>query len=146
MYCMRYLHENAIARAVQIEQRGPAMLTSIPRQQVLRIILLLIFPLLVPALAPAQPANDSLRGGSNGRGLPSQGEISRSGRLLEPRLAVSQPHARRVQGVNSTDRDNNPIVSADGAIMFFNSTRCADRPWATYNPFKKRYDDDIYFA
>ncbi len=51
-----------------------------------------------------------------------------------------------ISGVNSPDRDNTPIVSADGRIMFFNSTRRGDRPWARFNPFNKRYDDDIYYA
>lgn len=52
-----------------------------------------------------------------------------------------------ITGVNSPDRDNSPVVSADGNIMFFNSTRRGvDRPWARYNPFKKRYDDDIYYS
>lgn len=52
----------------------------------------------------------------------------------------------RVSGVNSPDRDNTPIVSADGRALFFNSTRRGDRQWARFNPFNKRYDDDIYFS
>jgi outer membrane protein OmpA-like peptidoglycan-associated protein len=51
-----------------------------------------------------------------------------------------------VQGINSPDRDNSPIISADGTIMFFNSTRRGNRTWARFNPAKGRYDDDIYYA
>src|SRR5256885_215241 len=106
----------------------------------------LLHILLAPPLTQAQPRNDSLRRDGNGKGVPSQGEISRNARMLAPRLMVTEQHARRVQGVNSPDRDNNPIVSADGTVMFFNSTRRGDRPWASFNPYQKRYDDDIYFA
>ncbi|HVZ41003.1 MAG TPA: OmpA family protein [Candidatus Kapabacteria bacterium] len=48
--------------------------------------------------------------------------------------------------INSPDRDNTPLVSADGNVLFFNSTRLGSRPWASLNPLKKRYDDDIYFS
>jgi outer membrane protein OmpA-like peptidoglycan-associated protein len=52
--------------------------------------------------------------------------------------------ATRLQGINSTDRDDAPIVTVDSRVMFFNSTRYGDRPWAHKN--RNRYDDDIYFA
>jgi outer membrane protein OmpA-like peptidoglycan-associated protein len=37
-------------------------------------------------------------------------------------------------------------VSADGLLMFFNSNRRADRPWATFNLRSRRFDDDIWVA
>ncbi len=52
----------------------------------------------------------------------------------------------KVNGVNSSDRDNSPIISADGSIMFFNSTRRGDREWARFNYHKNRYDEDIYYS
>jgi outer membrane protein OmpA-like peptidoglycan-associated protein len=52
----------------------------------------------------------------------------------------------KVNGVNSPDRDNSPVVSADGSVMFFNSTRRGDREWARFNYHKNRYDEDIYYA
>jgi outer membrane protein OmpA-like peptidoglycan-associated protein len=52
----------------------------------------------------------------------------------------------KASGINSPNRDNSPIISADGTIMFFNSTRRGNRPWARFNPAKSRYDDDIYYA
>lgn len=73
----------------------------------------------------------------------------RSDELVRALIPVGAPRlmsTMRVEGINSPDRDNSPIVSADGGVMFFNSTRRGDRPWARYNSFKKRYDEDIYFA
>lgn len=52
----------------------------------------------------------------------------------------------RISGINSPDRDNTPIVSADGRLLFFNSTRKGERQWARFNPFSKRFDDDIYIS
>jgi len=51
-----------------------------------------------------------------------------------------------IAGINSSARDNTPIVSADGRTLFFNSTRKGERAWARFNPFSKRHDDDIYYA
>lgn len=121
------------------------MFPSLPRWYIIMSIVLL------GASAPiahivAQPRNDSSRNESFGKGSPSQGEVPRSARLLAPRPAITSDAVRHVQGVNSPDRDNNPIVSADGGVMFFNSTRRGTRAWARYNQFKKRYDDDIYFS
>jgi outer membrane protein OmpA-like peptidoglycan-associated protein len=56
------------------------------------------------------------------------------------------PKVVKVKGVNSGDRDNNPIISADGSVIFFNSTRQAERSWARFNMSRNRYDDDIYYA
>lgn len=56
------------------------------------------------------------------------------------------PQVIRVKGINSPSRDNNPIISADGSVIFFNSTRQADRSWARFNISRNRYDDDIYYA
>lgn len=52
----------------------------------------------------------------------------------------------KVNGVNSFDRDNSPVISADGSIMFFNSTRRGEREWARFNYHKNRYDEDIYYS
>jgi outer membrane protein OmpA-like peptidoglycan-associated protein/Tol biopolymer transport system component len=51
-----------------------------------------------------------------------------------------------VRGINSDARDNAPLISADGRIMFFNSTRRGTRPWAHYSPQRGRFDDDIYYS
>ncbi len=59
---------------------------------------------------------------------------------------VAKLKAVKVRGVNSDARDNNPIISADGSIIFFNSTRRGDRKWARFNSAWNRYDDDIYYA
>lgn len=56
------------------------------------------------------------------------------------------PQVTKLKGINSPDRDNNPIISADGSVIFFNSTRQADRSWARFNMSRNRYDDDIYYA
>lgn len=64
----------------------------------------------------------------------------------EQQIIIS-PEVVRLAGVNSAvDRDNTPLVSADGSILFFNSTRQAERPWAKFNTVKQRFDDDIYFS
>jgi outer membrane protein OmpA-like peptidoglycan-associated protein len=60
-------------------------------------------------------------------------------------LAVD-PRVMKVKGINSTDRDNNPIISADGNIIFFNSTRKGNRSWARFKLNNNRWDDDIYFS
>lgn len=59
---------------------------------------------------------------------------------------INVPSVVRLDGVNSTDRDNTPLVSADGNILFFNSTRYASRSWAKRNTKNQRFDDDIYYA
>lgn len=52
----------------------------------------------------------------------------------------------KVKGINSTDRDNNPIISADGNVIFFNSTRKGSRAWARFKLNNNRWDDDIYYS
>lgn len=52
--------------------------------------------------------------------------------------------ADRIVGINSPSRDDTPIITADGRLMFFNSTRFGNRPWASEQA--GRYDDDIYVA
>lgn len=42
-------------------------------------------------------------------------------------------------------RDNTPLVTVDGRVMFFNSTRRGDRHWASLVADSTRWDDDIYF-
>lgn len=42
-------------------------------------------------------------------------------------------------------RDNTPLVTVDGRIMFFNSTRYGNRPWAKVVADGTRWDDDIYY-
>lgn len=53
---------------------------------------------------------------------------------------------KKLKIINTDDRENNPIVSADGKIMFFNSTRKGTRAWATFDSLNNRYDEDIYFC
>jgi outer membrane protein OmpA-like peptidoglycan-associated protein len=60
-------------------------------------------------------------------------------------LAID-PRVIKVKGINSTDRDNNPIISADGNVIFFNSTRKGSRNWARFKLNNNRWDDDIYFS
>jgi outer membrane protein OmpA-like peptidoglycan-associated protein len=52
----------------------------------------------------------------------------------------------RIDAINSPARDNTPLISANGRIMFFNSTRRGDREWAHFSPMRGRYDDDIYYS
>jgi outer membrane protein OmpA-like peptidoglycan-associated protein len=58
--------------------------------------------------------------------------------------ATLTPTAVRLAGINSAARDDTPIITADSRLMFFNSTRYADRTWA--RTVQGRYDDDIYVA
>ena len=53
--------------------------------------------------------------------------------------------ATLLPGINSADRDDTPLISADQRVLFFNSTRHASRPWAR-RMSRDRYDDDIYFT
>lgn len=59
---------------------------------------------------------------------------------------AASERANPIAAVNSPDRDNTAIITADGNVMFFNSTRQGDRPWARYSLRSRRYDDDIYYA
>lgn len=52
--------------------------------------------------------------------------------------------AQRIVGINSPARDDTPIITADGRLMFFNSTRYGERSWARKQA--GRYDDDIYVS
>lgn len=72
-------------------------------------------------------------------------KLLKNNKLGEEQVIID-PQVIKVAGINSPDRDNTPLVSADGNVLFFNSTRHADRPWAKFNQIKNRYDDDIYFA
>lgn len=62
------------------------------------------------------------------------------------RSVAVDPRVIKVKGINSTDRDNNPIISADGNVIFFNSTRKGSRAWARFKINTNRWDDDIYFS
>jgi outer membrane protein OmpA-like peptidoglycan-associated protein len=42
-------------------------------------------------------------------------------------------------------RDDTPIISADGSVIYFNSTRRGVRSWARPNSDSTRFDDDIYY-
>ena len=72
---------------------------------------------------------------------------SDSGRSRQPVPlgAAMESTASRVDGINSADRDDTPLISADQRVLFFNSTRQAARPWAR-RVSRERYDDDIYFT
>lgn len=75
------------------------------------------------------------------------GPFSLNGQASGTMMAgLSELKAERVKGINSDARDNNPIISADGSLIFFNSTRRGDRAWARFSPTWNRYDDDIYYA
>lgn len=62
-----------------------------------------------------------------------------------PQMRIG-PTLHESRYLNSRERDNNPIISADGTVLFFNSTRKGDRPWARYDTARNRYDDDIYYS
>lgn len=106
-------------------------------------VILIMFGLIVPVFpAAAQPGSERPEGNPSGMSLsPQDGSTATNLRLSGVAVQVG-----RLQGVNSPDRDNTPIVSADGTMMFFNSTRQGGRSWARFNPYKNRYDEDIYFA
>lgn len=57
-------------------------------------------------------------------------------------------NAVNLKALNSPEDENNPVVSADGNIIFFSSTRYyPERIWATENySGYGRYDYDIYFS
>jgi outer membrane protein OmpA-like peptidoglycan-associated protein len=59
----------------------------------------------------------------------------------------SNPDATRpaTKGGELPFRDNAPMVTLDGRIMFFNSTRRGYRPWARIVKDSTRWDDDIYY-
>jgi outer membrane protein OmpA-like peptidoglycan-associated protein len=48
--------------------------------------------------------------------------------------------------LNSSDREDKPLISADGMVMFFTSDRFANRPWARFNRLHNRYDADIWVS
>jgi outer membrane protein OmpA-like peptidoglycan-associated protein len=69
--------------------------------------------------------------------------------------AASQPVPLRWRADDSTLRDdphnlkyedNTPRITADGRLIFFNSSRYAGRPWAHLMPGGTRYDFDVYYA
>jgi outer membrane protein OmpA-like peptidoglycan-associated protein len=62
------------------------------------------------------------------------------------RSLAADPRVIKVKGINSPDRDNNPIISADGNVIFFNSTRKGSRAWARFKLNNNRWDDDIYYS
>lgn len=89
--------------------------------------------------APSTPTG--VGGSSSGRR-----DSNTSSRSLIPVGAPRVASVQHIDAINSPDRDNNPIVSADGSVMFFNSTRRGTRSWARYNEFEHRHDEDIYVA
>ncbi|HVK38827.1 MAG TPA: OmpA family protein [Candidatus Kapabacteria bacterium] len=54
--------------------------------------------------------------------------------------------ARVLDVVNTDDREEKPLVSADGLVMFFTSDRRDDRPWANYLRMQNRYDMDVWVS
>lgn len=48
--------------------------------------------------------------------------------------------------INTADREEKPLVSADGLVMFFTSDRRGDRPWASYMRLQNRYDTDVWVS
>ncbi|MDB5033459.1 MAG: hypothetical protein JWQ98_700 [Chlorobi bacterium] len=59
---------------------------------------------------------------------------------------VSGAALLKIPQINSADRDNTPLITADGNLLFFNSTRQGSRPWARLRTDRSRYDDDMYYA
>ncbi len=115
------------------------MLHSIPGRILLAVATALCI-LAFPPLLASQPKGERLEAGRQITPLPLGGGAT------DLRPVGLSTRVRKLQGINSPDRDNTPIVSADGNVMFFNSTRRGDRSWARFNPYKNRYDEDIYFA
>ena len=76
---------------------------------------------------------------ANGVGTGSTGPVSAAVSIASPVTASAAESGE--QGY----RDNTPLVTVDGRIMFFNSTRCGDRPWARMIEDSTRWDDDIYY-
>ena len=54
--------------------------------------------------------------------------------------------ALKLHSVNSGDREEKPLISADGKVMFFTSDRMGERPWARFNRLQNRYDADIWVS
>lgn len=54
--------------------------------------------------------------------------------------------ALKLHSVNSDDREEKPLISADGKVMFFTSDRMGERPWARFNRLQNRYDADIWVS
>ena len=109
-----------------------------------RIILLLIFCALGPAYLAAAPAPAD-RSVITPPASPFK-HLRRHFDLNDPRLASLRTGAQKVQGVNSPDREDKPLITADGTMMFFNSSRRGDRQWASFKRRLNRYDDDIYVS
>ncbi len=100
--------------------------------------------LATPATVLAQRIDEP---GNGNRGVVAAPVADGSGgHTLVPVGPARPTSVTRVNGINSPDRDNTPIVSADGTVMFFNSTRRGTRPWARRSTRENRYDDDIYVA
>jgi outer membrane protein OmpA-like peptidoglycan-associated protein len=76
------------------------------------------------------PANDAPSHIDSSRGRPSAATVL----------------FKKVLGVNLSARDNSPVVSTDGNLIFFNSTRSANREWARFDSASGRYDEDIFYA
>jgi outer membrane protein OmpA-like peptidoglycan-associated protein len=51
-----------------------------------------------------------------------------------------------IDALNSPDREDMPLISADGMVMYFTSDRQGDRPWARYNRWQNRYDTDVWVS
>ncbi len=70
--------------------------------------------------------------------------------MIMPQIATSQiPKYDFInqEVLNSTYVEDNPIISADGNKIFFNSTRYyPERTWAKYKDIEQRFDYDVYFS
>ena len=67
--------------------------------------------------------------------------------LLFSQLVFSQ-HQKFINQtlLNSTAAEGDPIVSADGKILFFDSHIKGNRKWAKWKKSEDRYDYDIYYS
>lgn len=108
-----------------------------------RLGLLATLLLLAPAATRAQ--QDSRSGFDRGNVGPGTSSSYPSGPTKSPKIDADGGVVE-LSSINSPARDNTPLITADGRIMFFNSTRRSDRSWAHYNGTRDRYDDDIYYA
>lgn len=93
-----------------------------------------------PAWAQKSARPATAAGGMVASGDPSPSATAKSS------LIGSATGLVEVAGINSPARDNTPLISADGKVMFFNSTRHGTRSWAKFNAERGRYDDDIYYS
>ncbi len=68
-----------------------------------------------------------------------------AGRAAAPAYRHGSDNADDQPGVDPFVESNTPRITADGRVMFFNSTRLGGREWA-HRRANGRYDSDIYYS